>query len=137
MYAYCGSLLCIAGAVPAKGRPDDSWGGKAAMTADRLLAKALSGSILQLHLTGQYLMIVCGSANKSTAATALWLDCNTLECTNKVALPASTCHAWTDYGLQKSIISTSQGDVLVVPTQPQVDHSLLDFILFKQATTTY
>ena len=129
-HAYCSScllqackgLLCSAGAVPAKGRPDISWGGKAGMIADRLLAKALSGSILQLHLFGQHLLIVCASpADSSTAATAVWLDCTTLECTTKVALPAGACQAWTDYGLQKTIISTSQGDVLTLPLEPQVD----------------
>ena len=73
-----------------------------------------------MHLAFQHLLVVCASANPTTSAAALWLDCNNLSCNAKLALPAKISHAWTDYSLQQAVISTRNGDVLSIPIVPEV-----------------
>lgn len=60
------------------------------------------------------------SAASGGAASAVWLDAHTLQPTAHLALPADTCHAWTDFGLQKALVSSTCGSVFTFPNQPQV-----------------
>lgn len=104
--------------MPFKGRPRSSWGVDAPLTAELLLKK--EGSILGLHLTSRHLLIIHAS---DAAAAAVWLDSNTLEPGQQLALPASVSYAWAENGMQKILISTCLGDVYTMSAQPQASYA--------------
>ena len=117
-----------AGAAPAKGRPATTWGHEPSLTAEPLLGWKCNSSILLIHLTQRHLVVVHASAGSSCAASAVWLDNHSLQHIARLALPTNICHAWTDFGLSKAIVSTTCGSVFTFPVHPQVQpcsHSLL------------
>ena len=107
--------------MPLKGRPKSSWGVDPPLTAEPLLKK--EGSILGLHLTSRHLLIMYASYPQNTAAAAVWLDSNTLEPVQELALPADVSYIWAENGLQKMLISTYLGDVYTMCAQPQASHA--------------
>ena len=64
-------------------------------------------------------MVIHESAG-SNAAAAVWLDSHTLKAAASLALPADTCQAWTDCGLQKAVVRTASGSVFTLPNHSQV-----------------
>lgn len=130
-HRFCRCTHCIsgaAGAVPAKGRPATTWGHNSPLTAEPLPRWECTSSILHIHLTQQHLVVTHASAGSSTAASAIWLDNHSLQQIARLALPTNICHAWTDFGLSKAIVSTRCGSTFTFSLHPQVQpccHCLL------------
>ncbi len=128
---FCRCTNCTsdaAGAVPAKGRPATSWGHNSPLTAEPLPGWECTSSILHIHLTQQHLVVMHASAGSSAAASAIWLDNHSLQQIARLALPTNICHAWTDFGLSKAIVSTTCGSVFTFSVHLQVQpccHCLL------------
>lgn len=130
-HRFCRCTHCssgAAGAVPAKGRPATTWGHDSPLTAEPLPGWECTSSILHMHLTQQHLVVMHASAGSSAAASAIWLDNHSLQQIARLALPTNICHAWTDFGLSKAIVSTTCGSVFTFSVHPQVQsccHCLL------------
>lgn len=105
------------GAVPLKGRPGSSWRADSPLIVEPLLKQ--EGNILGLHLTSQHLLVI----HAASAAAAVWLDSNTLEPAQQLALPPGISYVWAEYGAQKMLISTCLGDVYTMSAQPQASYA--------------
>lgn len=73
--------------------------------------------MLGLHLTSRHLLVIHGAS--AAAAAAVWLDSNTLEPAQELALPAGVSYVLAEYGVQKLLISTCLGDVYTMSAQPK------------------
>lgn len=116
--------------MPLRGRPGCSWRADSPLIAEPLLKQ--EGIILGLHLTSRHLLVV--HAVPAAAAAAVWLDSNTLEPAQQLALPAGVSYIWAEYGVQKTLLSTCLGDVYTMSAQPQArisHHELVSIILLE------